>query len=361
MEQEHPDIKKFQRLLDRYLAGEATAEEIAQLNAVYERFQQLEPDHLPDRVRMLRQKQLQRLMKSVSTMDDMHSDDNSPPESFLQKSRRHRVRIAMAAMAAGLAIFAISEVDLQKNVHMSGEIIEVLAIKGEQRVLMLPDGTQVRLNANSRLSYPARFEKGNRVVELFGEAYFDVVKDPKAPFIIKTDKMDVQVLGTTLNVRAYPDDDRAETSLLTGSVKIFSKFDPAKIVVLEPNQRYVIHHGQSEFVTQDPDRTQASENIAPYVTEYHVVDLSIGTEADVPKEIEWIHRRLTIRDEPLSEVVVELERWYNVEFRIENPEVAQQRYSAKFENENLDTLLKALQLVMPFNYRKEADGTIIIY
>ena len=101
----------------------------------------------------------------------------------------------------------------------SGTLNKLVVPEGTDYTLQLSDGTNVHLNAGSSLTFPARFEKEARIVELSGEAYFDVTHSG-TPFIVKSNSMDVKVLGTTFNMIAYPDDPVVTTTLLTGKVAV---------------------------------------------------------------------------------------------------------------------------------------------
>ena len=104
----------------------------------------------------------------------------------------------------------------------------------ETRNVILPDGSSVLLNRHSSLSYPKRFKSDNREVQLTGEAYFEVSKDQKHPFIVQTEHINVQVLGTHFNVDAYRNSPEVKTTLLTGSVAVSNKRNSVRMI-LKPN------------------------------------------------------------------------------------------------------------------------------
>src|SRR4029078_631833 len=92
--------------------------------------------------------------------------------------------------------------------------------RGSKSKVQLPDGTQVWLNADSRIAYNEKFQGNLREVTLEGEAYFDVVRDEKRPFVIHTAAIDIKVLGTAFNVRSYANEKNTETSLIRGSIEV---------------------------------------------------------------------------------------------------------------------------------------------
>ena len=116
--------------------------------------------------------------------------------------------------------------------------------------MLLPDGSTVWLNAGSRLTYDSLYGTTLREVTLSGEAYFDVVKNPKKPFIIHTGKINIRVLGTVFNVKSYPEEQTIETSLIKGSIEVSFPSQPSKKIILKPNQKLII----------DKTETNASKN-----------------------------------------------------------------------------------------------------
>src|SRR5690606_10369715 len=124
------------------------------------------------------------------------------------------------------------------DTHDSFETMSVTG-RGENTEIILPDGSTVLLNADSRLSWNRDFTDSLREIHLTGEAFFEVVRDTLRPFVVHTGDMDVTVLGTTFNVRAYPDDAQPITTLVSGSVEVAAKEN--KAVRLEPMQTAVLN------------------------------------------------------------------------------------------------------------------------
>jgi len=151
---------------------------------------------------------------------------------------------------------------------------------GVQYHLALSDGTRVWLNGNSEIKFPVLFNGEERVVELSGEAYFEVAKTNK-PFKVSTDNTVVQVLGTHFNVKAYKDDTNVKTTLLEGSVKVASL---GKERILKPGQEAVC--SDSEISVHQVD-----------------VELAVG----------WRNGLFTFNNEPLEQVMKQISRWYNME------------------------------------------------
>jgi ferric-dicitrate binding protein FerR (iron transport regulator) len=183
----------------------------------------------------------------------------------------------------------------------------------------------VWLNNSSKLHYPVKYGK-QREVKLEGEGYFEVAKNPDKPFIVNAGDIDVKVLGTKFNVMSYPDDERIEVALLTGSVELYKT---------EQN-------GENEFMANLTPGSlarynKAGRNMSVYVT-------------DVKRHVAWKDGKLCFYETPLKEVAIEMERWYNCEIDIVSEELSNIHLTATFEGENLEQALKLMSLAAPTRY-----------
>ena len=120
----------------------------------------------------------------------------------------------------------------------------IVPLGAEKYILQLSDGTIVKMNVGSELTFPSVFTGDHRIVELSGEAYFDVTKKKKTPFIVRTDKYDIEVLGTQFDVDAYPDQTVFETTLMKGSVKVTSQHFPEQTITLKPHHKAYVKDGK---------------------------------------------------------------------------------------------------------------------
>lgn len=193
---------------------------------------------------------------------------------------------------------------------------------GMRSSLTLPDGTKVWLNAGSKISYPVLFLNDRRVVSLVGEAYFEVKKDKSWPFVVTTKNMNIMVSGTTFNCNAYPENDQVQTVLVEGEVTLVNQ-SATEVATLNPGELAIFDNSNQRIST---------------------------TKTDLQKYIAWKSGKLMFRDDKMHKVVEKLERWYNVEFEIEDKEIADYVYTATFINESLDQVLKMLSLSAPIRY-----------
>lgn len=199
---------------------------------------------------------------------------------------------------------------------------------GGQYNIVLADGTKVFLNAVSSIKYPTQFNGDQRVVELEGEAYFEVAKDKSKPFIVKSDKQTIEVLGTHFNVHAYNNEAAVKTTLLEGSVAVSSK-----------NQKAILKPGQQSNI---------SDNAKIAIRE-------VDTEA----AIAWKNGRFKFDNADLKSVMKQLERWYGIKVEYRG-DVSDVRFNGgTFRNKNLSEVLKVLELS---NIKFKVEGkTITVY
>ena len=200
---------------------------------------------------------------------------------------------------------------------------------GGQYNIVLADGTKVFLNAVSSIKYPTQFNGNQRMVELEGEAYFEVAKNKNKPFIVKSSNQAIEVLGTHFNVHAYNNESVVKTTLLEGSVAVTYK-----------NQKAILKPGQQSNVSNNSNKIAIRE---------------VDTEA----AIAWKNGRFKFDNADLKTVMKQLERWYgiNVEYR---GDVSDVRFNGgTFRNKNLSEVLKVLELS---NIKFKVEGkTIIVY
>lgn len=206
------------------------------------------------------------------------------------------------------------------------------AAKGQRTVCSLPDGTKVWLNSDSKLEYPKKFAKNVRRVKLSGEAYFDVVKNPKQPFIVETSLVSIKVLGTKFNVKSYPFEKTIETILESGSVSL-EKIDAntnAKPFIIKPQQK-------------------ATYNIDRHNFKLELVNSELLTS--------WKDGKLIFDNELINEVIIKIERHYGLKVNVTNCR-QEDRITLTVKDESIDEVLRLIQLTTPINFSIENfDGT----
>ncbi len=278
-------------------------------------------------------------------------------EEQVQKSFPIRQLLVSAVFVTILALCWVFFKPSTVASPVPGKAAEVSTRNGARSKILLPDGSNVWLNSGSKITYSKDLDTGSsREVYLSGEAFFDVVRNEKRPFIIHTAKMDVKVLGTRFNVKAYKEDKTTETSLIKGSVEVFLKSNPSRKYRLVPNQKLVLLNDLP---------SDAAKKVAPVALKDEAVSLIEirpltylhGTETDI--ESSWTKNILSFEDEPFVEVAKKMERWYDVQFEFKNKSWEQQFLNGSFEKESLEQAMKALKYSTGFKYKIEGHRILI--
>lgn len=198
--------------------------------------------------------------------------------------------------------------------------------------IQLSDGTKIHLNSGSSIRYPVKFIKGaHREVFLTGEAFFEVTEDTERPFIVSSDDLVVTVLGTTFNVKAYPEDKEINTVLVSGSVGLSNKGNPTTdSTLLEPG------HMASWDKTSNAMAMEA-------------VDTDLHTS--------WIHGRLVLKRTPFEQIIPKLQRHYNISITNNYPILNDKVFTASYDIETIEEVMESLNEIIPFYF--EVDGNEI--
>lgn len=260
-----------------------------------------------------------------------------------------------AAAAAVIGVGAFFFVKLSNSAQQTVQPIAQTVIKkietlvyttnyGEKKTIWLPDSSKVILNAKSTLRIDENFGVAGREVNLIGEALFDVTHNEKMPFVVNMKHFDVKVLGTLFNVKAYEEDKIQEASLIRGKVQVIVKNDEKKSFFLNPNEKAIIPNQEDVAVKGKIEQLETSSS-SPIVT-----GLTINNKDNSIIETSWVYDRLDISDKTFSQISTDLERLYNVSINFSDKKVANYRFSATFEKETIEQVLKALQLSYPFHY-----------
>jgi transmembrane sensor len=247
--------------------------------------------------------------------------------------KRLQIRNLWKYAAAAILIIGISSIlvfTLPGN-RQSGAYTEVAVSKGSKSQMTLPDGSQVWLNADSKIKYASDFNEIDRSIYLEGEAYFEVAKNPSKTFIVNAGGLIVEAVGTAFNVKAYPEENVVEATLVEGSVKIGLDSKPDQRMLLKPDEQVFYYR---------PDEQKM-------VTEKMLISKGIESK----QFTSWINGQITINSEPLESLVVKLDRKYDVKFYFDDPALKKLRFTGVFKDETIEQILEVLKLSSPVNYR----------
>ncbi|MBN7817452.1 FecR family protein [Algoriphagus pacificus] len=266
---------------------------------------------------------LKRQTKVVSL--DSWSAIQHHKEQSRQKRKRNFIRTAVFAFSAlGCFIFAVwfqsQKFDDTQEVELSYETMEVPA--GVKSNYLLPDGTEVTLNSQSKITFEKNFSGDIREIELVGEGFFDVAEDSLRPFIVKTQQVSTQALGTAFNIKAYPEEP-ISVSLIRGSV-------------------LVTNSEVSDF----------KEKLVPGEEMFATLDNStwIKGQFDLKQALAWMNKTLIFDKTPFITTVHSLEKWFGVTFTFENDIPKNLFVTGEFKDESLKNILDGMSYSSRFSY-----------
>ena len=292
----------------------------------------------------------------LAGMFDSANNQNLEPE--LEKPTGFSKRkLAFIGIAAGIfTIFFINySLRLDKSVTKQTNnafVNEVVTKRGSKSSIKLPDGTIVRLNTDSRLTY-LNFTAGkNREVTLIGEAYFDVAHDSSRPFIIHTGKINIKVLGTSFNVRNYPQDKELETSLIKGKIEVSLESRPEDIITLKPTEKLIIAKEQDELATATKVKSSIDKKV-------DLTSITYLRHDSLVAETSWLNDKMVFVNQPLDKIAIELERKYAITVSFKDEKVKKYRYTGVFENVSLEKVFQLIKYSKNINYKID-DKNIVI-
>lgn len=234
-------------------------------------------------------------------------------------------RQAAAILLLPLVLYSLYSTFIASPTSGNTSAVEIYSPQGARTHFQLPDGTQGWLNSGSSLKYAGNFV-ADRTIALTGEAWFEVAHDRKNPFVVSTRALEVQVLGTKFNVSAFPDENVTEVVLQEGSVKVNGNQGVFNLE-MNPNEKFTYDKVLQSGTIQTVNAGQFNA---------------------------WKDGLLVFRNEPLSEVLKRIGRWYNVDFVLSDPEIAKFRYRATFQEEQVEEVIRLISLTAPIDYSFDA-------
>jgi transmembrane sensor len=246
-------------------------------------------------------------------------------ESSVQMVRRRYLKTFLkiaAALAVGLfiGIYISYLINKQEPLYYTAH-----SPKGSVSEWILPDGTQIFLNADTRIRYKSESRKETREVFLEGEAWFDVKKDKKRPFIVHTDPYDIYVTGTRFNVKAYENDKEIVTTLEEGEI-ILAFSDNAK-----PGKNVIMKPGEQAILEKQSDNPDIKEVNPRWFTA-------------------WKDNKLVFMNMKLKELIVLIERKYGVDIIVKDARILSYHCDGTFKNETIIEILEIIKKILPINY-----------
>ena len=341
--------------LSRYLAGECSEEEERQVDAWLAE----DPDHyeLLERLRRIwaasemarpqdrpsaeaKSKDRERLLREIGAQQDAAPTDREARPREARAAGRltapFRTRAAQALLAVLLLVggallytqmgsgWGSSDAPAPQN---------FVTARGERDTVRLDDGTRVWLSVDTELAVPTRFDDEQRHVELSGEAYFEVAPDANRPFTVRSGPAQVRVLGTKFGVTAYPADSSVQVVVREGSVAVAPE-------ATRPEASTTLRSGQLGTLSASARRVTTRT-------------------VDASAYLGWLERRLDFHNAPLPEVARRLERWYDVEVRLQDKALTSRRLTASFDDTSAESVAQIIATTLGIDY--SAQGTTIIF
>jgi ferric-dicitrate binding protein FerR (iron transport regulator) len=249
-----------------------------------------------------------------------------------RKTAKHVFLRRIAGIAAVLALLlstgaAVYFYTAARN-YMPDTVVSVG--KGQKANITLPDGTKVWMNSDTELRYGSRFNNSRRILELEGEAYFEVFPDKDRTFIVQTGGLSIKALGTSFDLKSYANEAHVSTVLMTGKVEVESEYET---IILLPNERIIFDKANKTMV----------KNAVFEAYDY----------------ASWKYDTLTFEAETFENIVRTLERYYNIKITFESESLKRYRFTGTSGNASLESILQRLSLTSPLSY-EVSDSMILL-
>jgi len=305
------------RLLDRYLKGKATQEEVKIVEKWLASFEDFSSYELSNVSEYERERIKERILANS-----------------LSKSARFSSPLFIAAVVTLALVFASALYWIPRNLSTQPDML-IKSTSDYRAKVTLSDGSNVWLNRNSILTYPETFTDTTRTVYLQGEAFFQVKRDERLPFIVVSHEVSTRVLGTSFNVDAYTNTQEVKVSVNTGKVEVSSIASKAPKILAE--------------------LTKNMELVYNTTTQKSIVASSTTTSKN-----EWRKKQLVFVNTPLSQIIVTLENWYQVKINLKSSKLGKCTFTASFESDtSLADLLNMLSIASDLNYVKQGSTIVI--
>lgn len=236
-----------------------------------------------------------------------------------------------AVLVFGLLLFGVIDNYLRMD-RLSRQFTEVTTLPGQKTSVTLPDGSKVWLNSSSSLKYLTNFNVRKREVVLTGEAFFEVFKDKSKRFRVQCGVLDVDVYGTSFNIKNYPDENIQEVTVAEGIVGITSNSKEIKQITNGEQATLNKVSGEVIFDKENADIVAA-----------------------------WKNNELIFRNTPIEDVIKSLESWFGVKIKFDREMVGGHNYTFKIKTESFKEVLEMMQVVTPFKYIINGKDIEIIY
>jgi transmembrane sensor len=290
------------------------------------------------------------------------------PKKTKPVNYKNLFRDSLKWAAIGLVLLAIGSVFsyyvIRHENSLNASTTEINSPSGSRSNVILPDGSSVWLNAGSKLKYSGNFGSSDRIIYLEGEGFFNVEKDTKRPFTVVTSQLEIVALGTSFNVKSYPEEGYIQTTLVSGSVQVTRSLykQEESGVVLEPNQQITYYKDTDRMLlthendAREQEKVQPKQERIPAQAPPRIV-MSRGIDPEIFTA--WKDNRLIFDNEPFENIAVKLERRFGARIIIEDEEIKNKKFKGRFEEITIEQALTALKFASPFEFYIKEDTIFI--
>jgi transmembrane sensor len=243
---------------------------------------------------------------------------------FIYMQRVAAVLLIPVLVFSGFVVYKYRQV---KEISQSKLVWQTISTPpGVKAHFVLPDSTSIWLNSSSSIAYPTTFGNHNRQVKMTGEAFFDVVKDSRHPFLVALGTINVNVTGTRFDIMNFEKEAITEVILESGKIELCkgSQENPVFLSEMKPGEKASYNKTENSLILDKVDSRRYSS---------------------------WIEGKLIFKDDPMKDVIQRLNHWYNVEIEVADPEILGYVYTATFQNESLEQILELLTISAPIRYQ----------
>lgn len=271
----------------------------------------------------LQQKLLGQIKKKISL---------ETQQAPLKRNKYRTIYLWTARIASVIILLLLTGISVYRYAMEQQKMQDMIVSveKGQKANVVLPDGSKVWVNSDSRLIYGSRFTSKERILELEGEAYFEVAPDKDRPFIVETKNISVKALGTSFDVKSYKEDNWVSAVLMTGKVEVWSENEK---LILEPNQRILFDKSTGKM-----EKSRVTD----------ATDFS-----------GWMYNTLSFEAETFENIVQTLQRLYNTKIVFESESLKKYRFTGSPGNTSLESILQILSLTSPLSYEVK-DSVIVL-
>lgn len=313
----------FDSKISKYLSHQANPEEISELHSLIEQSEEKRLEFARTKnLWVYSQSQLQENEKPEGfekVLNRVNQANNKKSAFRIGNYYRYAASLLLPLFIAGTAWLYYANYIAEPEMRYA----EVIAPPRTNMQITLPDQTKVWLSPESKLKYPLVYGRKQRRVFMEGEGYFEVAHNPKQPFVVDTKNVDIEVLGTSFNLEAYPNDERIKTTLVRGSVKFMESLS---------NQTQTMNPGD-QLTFDLSNQTITTEKVNTDI--YRLVKDGL----------------LLFKRNDMHEVCNKLERWFMIPVDYKGTFNQEMLFTAKFEGESLETILRIISQTIPIKYQ----------